>query len=690
MGVALAAAPSALADAGATTSTSASETAKPAATHRAAAPGRRAGTTASAAAGRNSGARPAATAAPTSIGPDRAANAVRRRAGAVPVLADASAITTSAVASSTAKTTASAVATDPLGNLTAFLGLPGAPATSAPSLGAFPLLLRLTLEDVFSGTGPAAVTNPTAVVTGLFNQVLRETPTTDELQNYLGVLALTGVNGVVSGLYSSSQFRQQEVANYYLELLRRPATQGEIGWGASQLMWGTPEPLFAASIAATNEFYASSASGGGQFGPTPTADSYVNLLYRTMLGEPADPTAASIYVQSLQAGQGTGLTAAQFVTADPFRGVKIGEIYSVLGQTASAADIAGDLRNWFLDGGLAGIATGLLSGATNVKNIEAGQVALPANLAAAGKLQTLLLSPYNETADGFYAQFGTLLSLNGVPISKTNQCNNASTCDLQLFDLLTAGGSNRGIPNSDITLTAITASVADLIPTQKEIDISKSLSYPLQHPDQLEAYFQGGLINPVTAVLTADNGTYIIDGHHRWSGLVLINPYTQISAVDLGYVPTPQDGLKEAQVGVAAQNDYLPSSTVTPGTNLYDMPESEFNRLVNLYIRTAGDVAHEDEYGNPIVLPAGSTWTDQILDVFTRRLFLDGETEAEKYDSIDAYLWKNVLRMRALNPFVPGATSRSIMPQTDPLSYTEEKYASGALSYTFPTISYLG
>jgi hypothetical protein len=612
-------------------------------------------------AGRRSGA-PAAT-HPAAAGPFGAAFTLRRSAAAV------------------------AVSTDPLGKVAAFFGLASAPATSAPALDAIPLLLRLTLEDVFSGTGPAPVNNPTAVVTGLFNQVLRENPTTDELQNYLGVLARTGVNGVVAGLYSSSQFRQHEVATYYLELLSRPATQAEISWGASQLMWGKPEPLFIASIARTREFYAASASGGGQFGPTPTANSYVNLLYRTLVGQPADPTTAAIYVQKLQAGLPSGFVARDFVTSDPFRTVKVDEIFSVLGQTPDSTQAADYVSNWFRDGGLAGIATGLLADATNVQSIEAGQVALPANLASAGKLQTLLLSPYTEAADGFYTQFGTLLSLDPAnPISNTNKCTAANTgCDQSLFQLLTTGGTDRGLPNNGIYLTSIYANVATLIPTQKEIDISKSLKYPLQNPDQLTTNFTGGAIQTSPAILTADNGTYIIDGHHRWSSIVLINPYSQVTALDLGYVPTPQDGLKEAQIGVAAVNDYLPSSTVTPGTNLYDMSEEVFNATVNDFILNAADAHPEDP--NPTV-----SWTDQVLKVFGDALnFKTSETPIdEQYTTVDNYLWANVLRMRELNPFIPGATSRSIMPQTDPLPLTQTYFAGGALSYTFPTISYLG
>ena len=658
MGMALAASPG-IASADDATASAASETAKPAPTHRSAA-GQHAGASATSVSSRSSATIPAAAGAVTTTGPARRASALRR---SVPLATSGPAVIASPVTLATAKTTASAVSTDPLGNVSAFLGLPGAPATSAPSLSAFPTLLRLTLDDVFRGTGPTPVTNATAVVTGLFNQVLRETPTTDELQNYLGILGLTGVNGVVAGLYSSSQFRQQEVANYYLELLSRPATQQEISWGASELMWGTTEPLFVASIAGTKDFYAASASGGGQFGPTPTATSYVNLLYRTVLGEAADPTTAAIYVQKLQAGLPSGFIARDFVMSDAFRTVKVGEIYQVLGQTASSADIAGYVGNWFFDGGLAGIATGLLAGATNVSRIEAGQVTLP-DTATAASLQTLLLAAYTDNADGFVKLYGEI-------VGDCSDTQSAACKDPALYSLLTTGGADRGLPNSSLTLTSITANVATLIPTQNEIDLTKSLEFPLQNSAQLERYFAGGIIQPFgNPVVTADNGTYIVDGHHRWSAIVVINPNTQVTALDLGYVPTPQDALKQAQIGVAAVKGYLPSETVE-GVNLYTVDETTFS----------DDVRHLIESGDD---PAA------VLKVFTTYLGLKGQTDPQKYDSIVNYLWGNVLRMRTLNPYIPGATSRGVMPQTDPLPVTSEKWAGGALSYTFPTISYLG
>ena len=198
----------------------------------------------------------------------------------------------------------------------------------------------------------------------------------------------------MAGLYSSTAFRQTEVNNYYLELLGRNATQREIDWGATRLMWGLPEPLFAAEIAGSNDFYQASSAGGTSYGVSPSAVTFVDNLYRTLLGTTADPVAANGLVQQLQAGLPTEMAAWQFVTADAFRQAKVQEIYSVLGQTASQAEITSAVQNWLWDGGLVGIATGLLATASNVTRIESGQAVLP-DMTAAAQLAQILLASYN-------------------------------------------------------------------------------------------------------------------------------------------------------------------------------------------------------------------------------------------------------------------------------------------------------
>jgi hypothetical protein len=564
--------------------------------------------------------------------------------------------------------TPSAVQFDPLGQVAAFFGLPGAPATSAPSLGALPIFTRLTLEDLFSGTGPPPVTNPTAVVTGLFNQVLRTDPTADELQNYLGILNMTGVNGVIAGLYSSTLFRQTEVSNYYLQLLNRTASSHELAWGTSALMWGMPEGLFTASIAGSSAFYDGSASGGGTFGPTPTAVSYVDNLYRTLLGTTADPTAAAAYVQQLNAGRPIGFAALQFVTTDSYRQTKVQQIYSVLDQTATQAQLDAAVQNWFAEGGLTSIATSLLATTANVAQIEGNPGKFLPNMTAVAQLQQILLAAYTSNDDGFVKTMNQLLGNTDV-----STCPSGPTCNTALYSLLTTGGLTRGLTNGAIDIQYGSASAANLIPTQNEIDLAKSLQFTLKDPIAIAKDFDGGIVAPFgdAPVITADNGTYIVDGHHRWSSIYLINPYVRIESVDIGYVPTPQTALKETQVGVAAQLGYLKVAS-GGGLNVYTVDQTVFDTAVNGWI-TSGDQK------------------DAVLAVFRDNLGIpDDSSEAEQLEAIDAYLWSNVLRMRSQNPFIPGATNREVMPQAEPLTPILSLMGSGALSYSFPTVSYLG
>lgn len=544
----------------------------------------------------------------------------------------------------------------------------GATASADPTLSAFPIYLRLVLEDLFGGSKPPPSTEPVPVITGLFRQMLRQDPTPEELQTYLRVWNRKGINGVVAGLYSSSAFRQEQVNNYYLELLGRNATERELSWGAFRLQWGTTEAALAASIAGTPEYYKYAASGGGPAGVQPTATSFVDLLYRTLVGMPANPDVAPIYVQKIQDGLPTSWAARHFVQQDPFREVKVQEIYEVvLERDATPDEVADYLKRWVWDGGVSGIATALLASADNVERIEAGEVQLP-DMVAVAELTQLLLAPYDEQNTGFVNLFNELL---GHP-TEENPCTPASCPNPELFELLTTGGVNRGIPNSAIEVTSINANVADLIPTQNEISMRSSLRFPLQDPVTLSTYFQGGVIQPFgNPVLTSEDGAYIVDGHHRWSQIYVINPYTQVSAADLGYVPSPKESLRQTQVAIAAENGYLEGSTAS-GDNLYTVDKETFDLRVVEYITTGAK-------------------KDEVMAVFTTYLGLDGQTEPEKFTNIQNYLWTNVLRMRSDNPYIPGATSRPFMPQANPLPPILQ-YLDGpsSLSYSFPVISYIG
>lgn len=625
--------------------------------------------------------------------PHRAPEAARRSTGpaepAAATLFDLSSQSGPQVTMSGAAVPYTAAPPDIFGQIAAYFGLPGAPATTAPTIGAVPLFLRLQIGDLFGGSAPPAADRAVAI-TGLFREMLRQDPTAAELQNYLGVWNVFGINGVVAGLYSSTAFRQMEVNSYYLEMLGRAATQSELSWGATQLTWGVPEPMFVASLAGTPEFYTDSAAGGGTYGTQPSATTFVDLLYRSLVGKPADPSAAPIYVQQLRDGIPAGLVAAQFVTSDIFRQVKVNEVFTVAGLVG--ADSAPYVYNWFLSGGLAGIATEILTSPASVANLSKG-VALP-DMTTAAKLQSILLENYGN--------FVTDLKKVG---TKANPCGSDGTgCgdNQALYNLIASGGLTRGIPNNAVNATSIFAQVSNIIPTQNEVDVDQSLLYPLRIPDTTALYLRGG---PITApggiILTANNGTYVLDGHHRWSALYVMNPYTSIAAIDMGYVPTPQDGLKQTQLAIETREGYLPFKTVD-GNNLFTIPRVDFDATVYNYIwnqntvKTLEYTPSKDYPTLPGVFVEFMKFFDVMKDVKQK---LDSQTKqlplADKLyytGLIQDYLWTNVLRMRDYNEPIPDATPRADMPQPEGNSYPPylQLLESGAVSYTLPVISYLG
>ena len=621
----------------------------------------------------------ATAAAPTPPLAVRATSASRIRTG-VTAPADAAAPSMATLPTASASTTAESPVGNLLGDVAAFFGLPGAPATTAPTIGALPLFTRLVIDDVLGGSAPPANLDSTTVITGLFREIMRKDPTAGEIQSYSTLWNLTGINGVVAGLYSSTAFRQNQVDSYYLELLGRTATQSEKSWGATSLIWGLPEPLFAASIAGSREYYASSNTGGGPDGPSPSAVSFVDLLYRTLIGATPDPVLAPAYVQQVQAGLPTGLVSLQFVTTESFRQVKVLETFQVLGLSPTPKVIADYVDRWFLYGGLAGISTLLLASGENAVRIEQGLVELP-DMVAAAQLQQLLLAPYSDGTDGFYALFNQFFNnpTKDVNCKKTpDNCANPG-----LYELLTIGGVSRGIPNGAVNVKAMAVPVAGLIPNQNEISLASSLGFPLgRDPEAIRTAFKGGDV-PVAdqLILTSADGQYIVDGHHRWSQLFLINPFANIAAADIGYVPNPKEALMQTQVAIAARTGFLDSQNAG-NDNLFTISQESFNVEV-------AKIINNGRYPGGLSIPTKPA----VLEIFTEFLGLDGQTDAEKMDSIENYLWSNVLRMRENNFYITDAPGRPVMPQTSRSTFQpvlDLMQGPSPLSYSFPIISYLG
>jgi len=97
--------------------------------------------------------------------------------------------------------------------------------------------------------------------------------------------------------------------------------------------------------------------------------------------------------------------------------------------------------------------------------------------------------------------------------------------------------------------------VGELVPTQNEVDLMKSIAFPLGHIDILKKVIMSNTSDAPGSLSIA--GNEILDGHHRWSGVWgICGPSGEISVenIDLPGENTAQK-LAAAQLAIAAYKD---------------------------------------------------------------------------------------------------------------------------------------
>jgi hypothetical protein len=183
-----------------------------------------------------------------------------------------------------------------------------------------------------------------------------------------------------------------------------------------------------------------------------------------------------------------------------------------------------------------------------------------------------------------------------------------------------------------INTEILSAKVSDMIPTQNEIDVDKSLHFPLTLPATTRIYLSQKTPIKVngSSLVTCDKTKYIIDGHHRWSQIYVLNPDALVSCLDLSDLKQPFDGLKASQLAVAVDSGKIPSASVK-GINLLKISESDLLKYVNSKI------------------------TPQCYKVFVEF----------GIKSPANHIWKNVKLMQDNNKPIKNAPTRNLMPQTD-------------------------
>jgi len=209
----------------------------------------------------------------------------------------------------------------------------------------------------------------------------------------------------------------------------------------------------------------------------------------------------------------------------------------------------------------------------------------------------------------------------------------------------------------------------DYKPTQSEIDLMKSVSYPLGSAKTLTEAITSG----PTAKGIVTSGDLIIDGHHRWSGAIAIGgKNAKIAGTDVNWPGTgTNEKLAAAQIAIAAKigpGKKIPSQAEGFDTNIMGKPADEIAKMI------MSNVNKKTDPGAP-----GAMLNDKMIkdlvgnEASGAKVVYDwlgikpypSETKNKGY-KLRLAIAKKVGENLAALPDNPEAPERKDMPQFDP------------------------
>jgi len=175
-------------------------------------------------------------------------------------------------------------------------------------------------------------------------------------------------------------------------------------------------------------------------------------------------------------------------------------------------------------------------------------------------------------------------------------------------------------------------------PIQNEIDIANSLGYPAtKDPANVTKVLAGGPMTaadfgPSSGPIVSAVDTYIVDGHHRWSQIFMLNPQAQIETMDIK-ISNPEAALRAMQAAIATVQGRIPSEAVPPGLNVFSMSDEAM-------------VAWMDE-----------NFSDEFVQIYV------ANSDAQDKQGVIEQILSNIHLMRENHP-PQTDTTRGYMPQT--------------------------
>lgn len=194
--------------------------------------------------------------------------------------------------------------------------------------------------------------------------------------------------------------------------------------------------------------------------------------------------------------------------------------------------------------------------------------------------------------------------------------------------------------DTKLTFSAKEIPVSQLMPTQSEIDLNKSLKHALINKESFKKTFTDPI--EINKPIVTFRQNYVIDGHHTWLQAIAINPKGKILSFNYDGDISPIQMLKAVQGTIAAvkaddnnNNGKLPSSKVD-GPNFFD--DSFNEKKIRKYL--------ED------------TFDESLTNIYCKYL----DNCKNKKDIIE-YLTERLLDIKSNNYPFESAPSRENMPQ---------------------------
>ena len=235
--------------------------------------------------------------------------------------------------------------------------------------------------------------------------------------------------------------------------------------------------------------------------------------------------------------------------------------------------------------------------------------------------------------------------------------------------------------------------VKGLIPTQSQIGLHDSLEYVFSPEVGYTDYFSPSAINIVGPIITL-NEKYIIDGHHRWSQLYLVNKDAEITAINCDDTTTNAiEALKKFQVAIGALIKTIPSNKagandiykystedytfkkesqivkfleeIVPPVELPEITEPMYEKLLK-EVREA----EKNKEKKGVMLDKPHKIAYFFFGLNKKKTDLEGTTPRDK---IIRYLFNSIKEFKNEKQPIPNAPERLSMPQVDKANEPQEK-----------------